>query len=245
MLDIHSHILFGIDDGAKSLNDSIELIKQAQTEGVTKIIATPHKDPKYQPTKETILAKVKELNNKIKELNLNIKVLPGQEVRLYQNLIDDLLSNQLMTLNNENKYILIEFPSTHVPQYSSQILYELQLKGIRPIIVHPERNDDIIKNPKILEDFVKNGALAQITAGSIIGKFGRKSKKTSYLLLKHNLISFIASDAHNLKTRTFNLKHAKSKLYKKFGKDFTEELFNNASLILTNDYIHCDYDSLK
>lgn len=92
MLDIHSHILFGIDDGAKSLNDSIELIKQAQTEGVTKIIATPHKDPKYQPSKETILSKVKELNNKIKELNLNIKVLPGQEVRLYQNLIDDLLT---------------------------------------------------------------------------------------------------------------------------------------------------------
>lgn len=240
MLDIHSHILYGVDDGSTSIEESLELLKKAQSEGTSTIIATPHKDPHYQPSKELILDRVHELNRISQENGLLIHVLPGQEVRLYDKIVDDYKNNQLITLNDAGRHLLVEFPSSHVPKYATRLFYELQLAGVQPILVHPERNSEIISNPQLLFDIVATGVLTQITAGSIMGKFGRKSKKLSHLFMTHNVVTFIASDAHHIKTRDFHMRSAYKKISKKYGFDYATKLSINADKILTSEYISMD-----
>ena len=237
MIDIHSHILPGIDDGAKSSSETLDLLKKAEKEGISSIIATPHHNPEFKPSIETITSLVNKANTIAQNNKLNINILVGQEIRLYADLVSDLENNNLLTLN-QSKYILIEFPSNHVPGYAQEICYQLQLSEYQPIIVHPERNTDIIKNPNILYNLVQHGALAQITAGSIIGKFGLKAKKTAFKLLDHDLIHFIASDAHHLKTRDFHMKAATKKLSKTYGHDYTQYLLDNAKKLVNNETIH-------
>ena len=239
MLDIHSHILPNIDDGATSINDTDKLLKKAVSEGISHIIATPHFDPTYHTTKPIILDKVKMVNDYAKENDIPITVYPGQEVRIYAELLDNL--NQHVTLMDKGQYMLIEFPEDHVPMYAEQIFYGMQLKGIQPILVHPERNQGIIKNPNILYEFVNRGVLTQVTAGSIVGKFGKPIKKLSLELINHELIHFIASDAHKIGSRDFHMTKARKIMTRKFGKDYTDNLIKNASLIATKQTIYSGY----
>lgn len=201
MLDIHSHILPAIDDGAQNDVDTLRLLKKAVSEGISDIIATPHHDPTYHTDKSTILEKVKHVNEMAHENGIPITVHPGQEVRIYPELLKNL--DKHVTLLESTSYMLIEFPSDHVPMYAEKIFYDLQFKGVQPILVHPERNEDIIKNPNILYDFVNRGVLTQITAGSLVGKFGKHIKKLSLELIDHELIHFVASDAHKIGVRDF------------------------------------------
>lgn len=237
MLDIHSHILYDVDDGSTSIEESLKLLKKAQSEGISVIFATPHKDPQYQPSKELILDRVKKLNSMCQDNGLEIQVLPGQEVRLYDNIVDDYKNNKLITLNNAGRHLLVEFPSSHVPKYATRLFYELLLAGVQPILVHPERNSEIISNPQLLFNIVETGVLTQITAGSITGKFGRKAKKLSHLFMAHNLVTFIASDAHHIKTRDFHMRSAYKKISKKYGRDYATQLFINADKLLTSEYL--------
>lgn len=237
MIDIHSHILYNVDDGSTSIEESLKMLKKAQSEGISVIFATPHKDLDYQPSKELILDRVKELNCMCQDNGLKIRVLPGQEVRLYDNIVDDYKNNKLITLNNAGRHLLVEFPSSHVPKYATRLFYELLLAGVQPILVHPERNSEIIRNPQLLFNIVETGVLTQITAGSIMGKFGRKAKKLSHLFMAHNLVTFIASDAHHIKTRDFHMRSAYKKIRKKYGRDYATQLFINANKILTSEYI--------
>lgn len=239
MLDIHSHILPAIDDGAQTDADTLRLLKKAVSEGISDIIATPHNDPTYPTDKLTILEKVKHVNAMAHENDIPITVYPGQEVRIYPELLEN-LDKHVMLLENTS-YILIEFPSDHVPMYAEKIFYDLQLKGIQPILVHPERNEDIIKNPNILYDFVNRGVLTQITAGSLVGKFGKQIKKLSIELVNHELIHFVASDAHKIGARDFNIQKARKLLVKKFGREYTDSLFKNADSIKTNTTIYSGY----
>lgn len=240
MIDIHSHILPGIDDGAKSSSETLDLLKKAEKEGISSIIATPHHNPEFKPSIETITSLVNKTNTIAQNNNLDINVLVGQEIRLYENLVSDLENNNLLTLN-QSKYILIEFPSNHVPDYAQDVCNQLQMSKYQPIIVHPERNTDIIKNPNILYDLVQHGALAQITAGSIIGKFGTKAKKTAFKLIEHELIHFIASDTHHLKTKDFHMKAATKKLSKIYGQYYTQYLIDNAKKLVNNETIQPGY----
>lgn len=176
MIDIHCHILPGIDDGAKNIEDSLNMARAAVKQGIHTIIATPHhQNSKYLNPKEDILLKVSELNEAIQEENISITILPGQETRIYGEILEDYNNNEILPLNHSN-YLFIELPSGHVPRYTQQLLYDIQLQGLIPIIVHPERNQEIIERPEILFQFVEKGALTQVTAASISGAFGKKLK---------------------------------------------------------------------
>lgn len=239
MIDIHSHILPNIDDGSKSEDETYKLLKKAVSEGISSIIATPHFDPTYHTSRPQILTKVEMANQIAKKHNLPITVLPGQEVRLYAELIENLKDH--VTLGDKGMYILIEFPEDHVPKYAEKIFYALQLQEIQPILVHPERNQEILNNPNILYNFVRRGVLAQITAGSLVGKFGKTIKKRSIEFIDHELIHFVASDAHHLGTRDFHMTKAKKLITRKFGKEYADNLFNNAEFILTDSTIYSGY----
>lgn len=238
MIDIHSHILPGVDDGAQTIEDAINMAKLAVEEGITKIIATPHhQNSKYFNKKQDIIERVAKLNENLQKENIPLEVLPGQETRIYGELIEDIEKGDILPLNQTN-YIFIELPSGHIPRYTEQLLFDIQLKGYTPIIVHPERNAGVMENPDKLLNIVKKGALTQVTAGSISGRFGKKIQKLSLQLIEANLTHFISSDAHNVSTRSFNMKEAFSILQNKFGKQAVFIYMENSELLIQGKVIN-------
>src|SRR5699024_1485137 len=160
-----------------------------------------------------------EFQVKVDEENIPLTVFPGQEVRLHGEILENIQNDEICFIDEMNQYVLIEFPTSSVPDYSERLFFELQSAGITPVIVHPERNHAILKNPSILYDFVSRGVLAQVTAASYIGKFGKEIEKLSNQLIEADLVHFIASDAHNVTSRKYYMQHAYEKLEKDFGKE--------------------------
>lgn len=238
MIDIHTHILPGIDDGAQDLEASMKMVKHAVNEGITKIIATPHhKNGKYNNVASDIKDRVIEINKHIKELGLPIEILPGQESRIFGDILEDYEKGEILPLN-QSKYLFIELPSNHVPRYTKKLLFDIQLAGLLPIIVHPERNSEIIEHPSILYKLVEQGAATQITASSVTGHFGKKIKKFSLQLIEAGQAHFIASDAHNLSGRSFRLREAYAEIQKEFGNDFVYMFQENAELVVEGNTIY-------
>ncbi|WML41549.1 CpsB/CapC family capsule biosynthesis tyrosine phosphatase [Neobacillus sp. OS1-2] len=231
MIDIHCHILPGIDDGAKNVEDSLNMAKEAVKEGIHTIIATPHLNSQYDNRKPSILKKVEELNQSLQEANINMRILPGQEPRIFGEILADLETGDIQTLN-DSQYVFIEFPSSHVPRYTEKLLFDIQVKGLTPIIVHPERNAELIERPETLYKLVEKGALTQVTASSLCGYFGKKIKNYSMQLIESNQTHFIASDAHNVNNRTFKMDEAFSLIDSKFGSDYVYLFKENAELLI-------------
>ncbi|MGJ7910837.1 tyrosine-protein phosphatase [Neobacillus sp. LXY-1] len=236
MIDIHCHILPGLDDGAQFLEDSITMAREAAKEGIHTIIATPHLNSQYDNRKQSILESVNQLNRALTEANIGVTILPGQEPRIYGEIIADYEREEIQTLNG-TQFLFIEFPSNHVPRYAEQLLFDVQLKGLVPIIVHPERNSEIIERPELLYRFVEKGALAQVTASSLCGYFGKKIKQFSEQLIEANLAHFIASDAHNVNNRTFKMSEAFDLVDSNFGIDYVYLFKENAELLIAGSNI--------
>lgn len=232
MIDIHCHILPGIDDGAATIEDSVAIANAAVKEGITTIVATPHhKNNQFSNPKSSILTNVNNLNTVLKQENIPLTILPGQEVRIYGEVLEDYYKEEILTLNH-TKYLFIEFPSSSVPRYAERLLYELQTEGIIPIIVHPERNKELQEKPDLLYQFVKNGALTQVTASSVAGYFGKNVKKFSERLIECNLTHFLASDAHNVHNRSFKMMEGLDVVEENFGVDYVYLFKENAELLL-------------
>jgi protein-tyrosine phosphatase len=235
MIDLHCHILPNVDDGPQTLAESIEMAKLAVKEGITTIIATPHhRNEKYENHHQTIFRKVEEFNSVLKKENMNLSVQVGQEPRIFGELIEALETGEVGPINHQGKgkYVLVELPSGHVPRYTSQLLFDMQLKGYIPVIVHPERNQEIIENPEVLYQLVKKGALTQVTASSVTGYFGKTIKKFTHQLIEANLTHFIASDAHNTSSRSFKIVEAYETIGKQFGNDLVYLYRENAELLV-------------
>jgi len=237
MIDIHCHILPGVDDGPSTLEDSLMMAREAVEEGVKTIIATPHhRNNKYENPKEEILIHVNNLNNELKKENIPLTILPGQENRIFGELLEDYYKGEILTLN-ETDYLFIEFPTSSVPRYAERLLYDIQVKGLTPIIVHPERNKELINNPNILYDFVKNGALTQVTAASIAGYFGKSIQKFSKQLIECHLTHFIASDAHNTHNRGFKINEAFKIVEREFGAEYIYLYMDNSESLIKGNPI--------
>lgn len=231
LIDLHCHILPSVDDGAQTLEDSIAMAREAISDGIGTIIATPHHfNGIYTNHKEEVMEKVESLQLELAKHNIPILILPGQEVHIYSELVNDLKNNRIVT--HHDKYMLLELPHNQVPSITTQMIYEIQLQGITPIIPHPERNDKLRDHPNLLYQLVKRGALSQITAGSIIGKFGKKVQKFSFQCIEHNLCHFISSDAHRISgKRSFYLTEAYSSIAKEFSLSTAEQFKRNAKII--------------
>ncbi|MFT8319989.1 MAG: CpsB/CapC family capsule biosynthesis tyrosine phosphatase [Bacillus sp. (in: firmicutes)] len=238
MIDIHCHILPGIDDGAKTMEDSLEMAKVAAGEGIKTIIATPHhRNNQFTNKKADILQNVEDLNKVLVQEKLPITILPGQEVRIFGEVLEDYEKGEILTLNH-TKYLFIEFPSSSVPRYAERLLYDIQTQGIIPIIVHPERNKELQEKPELMYKLVKNGTLTQVTAASVCGYFGKKVKQFSEQLIESNLTHFIASDAHNITSRTFKMNEAFDEIESKFGTDYVYLFTENAELLIEDKNIY-------
>ena len=196
MFDLHSHILRGLDDGAKSLEEAVEMIRIAAEDGTRAILATPHsKDVQEASAHQAVRSRSEELQEEAKRNGIDIEILLGMENHLTPDLLDLVEKGEGYTING-SKYILVELPFALYPDYASEVLFRLQLKGFTPLIAHPERQDSIQSDPTIMESLVERDMLGQVTAGSILGKFGPEVMKSAHTLLKRNLVHVIASDAH-------------------------------------------------
>ncbi len=203
MIDIHNHVLINVDDGPKNKEEMLKLIKQGIDEGVTEIIVTPHHlSPTFDNEYKIVQQKLAELNDMQEVKQYGIKLFPGQEIRISDQILPQLKQGKIIGLNN-SKYILIEFPSSNVPHYAKRLFFELQSEGYVPIIAHPERNKEISQNLDVLFELINGGALSQLTAASLLGNHGKKLQKISIQMIENNLTHFIASDAHNAENRPF------------------------------------------
>ncbi|CAM4162087.1 tyrosine-protein phosphatase [Lederbergia lenta] len=239
MVDIQCHILPEVDDGAGSFTESLLMARQAEKEGVRTIIATPHhKNGKYNNLKANIIEKTAELNDYLKAENVHMEILPGQETRIYSDILADYEAGEIMTLANISTYLLIELPSDHLPHYLHQLCFDIQMKGLTPVVVHPERNSEIMEQPDKLYRLVKNGVATLITAASFTGYHGKKAQRFTSHLIESNLTHFIASDAHDRNKRGFKMGEAYELVKKKYGTDSLNYFMDNAKLILEGKDIH-------
>lgn len=238
MIDIHCHILPGVDGGTDSLEESIIMAKNTVRQGIHTVIATPHyRKEMNQSMAEDIVGATNYLNGKLKQENIPIRILPGQEVRMHDELIIDLEKGIVLPLN-ASRYVLLEIPTNRVPHYTSQLLFDMQIAGYRPIIAHPERNQELLKQPNVLYQFVKSGALMQISASSIVGLQGRKIKNFTEEMIDANLAHFIASSVHHSnRKQQFFMKEAFHYISKQFGKRLAYELKENSEKVVNGDSV--------
>ncbi|TDL93400.1 hypothetical protein ERX27_10575 [Macrococcus brunensis] len=234
MIDLHNHFLIDVDDGPDSKEDALALLIQAEEQGITDIIATPHHHSMdWFTPKNIVLSKIDEIRTIISENGLSIKVHPGQEIRINENLLSEFDDDINLSLNH-SRYVLIEFPFSDVPYFAEQLLYDLQMKGFTPIIAHPERCKPLLRSPDKIYNIVSNGSLTQVTCSSITGRLGEDMQETSLKMIKHNLVHFIASDAHDAELRPFELKDAYEVIEKRLGIELVERLKFNAQAVMLN-----------
>ncbi|MBW0765911.1 tyrosine-protein phosphatase [Mammaliicoccus fleurettii] len=238
MLDIHNHLLFGVDDGPESIEETIDLLTQAKEQGITGIVITPHHlHPRYTNNFDYVESTINELKQNQQIKDFNIQFYPGQEIRITDKVLEDIDKQRIKGINH-SKYLLIELPSNSVPHYTKNLLYEIQTKGFIPIIAHPERNKAIAQDINLLYELINNGALSQMTASSLSGELGKNIQKLSIQMIEHNLIHFVASDAHHSERRPFGLGalFATPKL-KKMESTIRCLLHNNEGMIQNRDVV--------
>jgi len=202
MIDLHCHILPGIDDGAGSLSESIEMCRIAVNDGISKVVCVPHHVVgKYNNNREKITRCVEKLQASLNDEDIPLTLYPGCEIRLDLNLVENIKTGELMTMNDSGRYITLELPNEALPQNIEEIISSFIFVGIVPIIGHPERNQVIRNNPGVIYRLVGLGALTQLTSASLTGLFGSEIKKFSIFLLKHKLAHMLMTDAHSSKRR--------------------------------------------
>lgn len=200
MIDIHSHLLFGLDEGAKNINETLEIARFLSDNGINKVVGTPHIIPGlYNNTRESILARLEEVNNAIERENLKIQILAGAEYYLDYIFYKKLSSTEsLITLNNGGRYILVEFSMAGIPNFAKEMAFKIKANGLSPVLAHPERYATIIQKPEYAAELEQMGYIIQINLGSLNGGYGSQVKKTAEKLISEGLVYCVALDIHSL-----------------------------------------------
>jgi len=213
MIDLHCHVLAGIDDGAQTLNDSIDLIKLTIADGVTHAVCTPHIQlGRFDNNIETISAAYEALVAQVSRQKLNIKLAFAAEVRICPEIMILAKQNKLPFIGQwENTdVLLLELPHSHVPPGTDQLIKWLKKNNITPMIAHPERNRDIMADYQKFKMLDKLGCLFQVTASSLCGYFGDVAQEIAVKMLKEDKVTILATDAHNVKRRPPNLSEGRA-----------------------------------
>jgi len=221
MVDIHCHLLPALDDGAREEAVAIEMAKMAAADGITHVVATPHSNYRYQFDPEVNRRKRDELQQVVGD---SLTILLGCDFHLsYENLEDLRLHPDQYTING-NQYLLVEFADLGVPPSIDRIFFDLLSRKLTPIITHPERNPLLSRSLGQIQNWIGSGCYVQVTAGSFLGRFGKHAMKVSLSLLRHNMIHFIASDAHDTVHRPPQLSKACRVIAAEQGEDAAHAL---------------------
>jgi len=199
MIDIHSHILPGVDDGAKDMETALEMARMAVDDGIKKMIATPHlfRGSYSAEGFDEIEEAKSQFTMALKESNIPLEILSGAEVHISHNLMDEIRMNRRFLVLNQSRYMFIEFPSDHVFAGVKDLIFELMSEGIVPIIAHPERNSVFRRNPNFLYEILQMGAFCQVNQGSLNGIYGSQVQEAVFRFLELGYVHFLATDCHN------------------------------------------------
>ena len=238
MVDLHCHLLPGVDDGSSSMKISLRLAREATENGVTHALLTPHHmNGRYVNHKDDVIRQTKDFQKQIDVNNIPLTVFPGQEVRINGGLLKALDDDDILFADTAGRYMMLEFPDDDVPYYTNQMIFDLQQRGITPIIVHPERNTKIMAKPSLIYQLLQKGCLSQITASSYVGTFGKKVENFSRQLIEAGQGYVFASDAHDLPGRKYEMRQAFEKMRREFGQELVDQYQQNAKLIINGENV--------
>ncbi len=227
MVDIHCHILPGLDDGPDSLEEALEMAEMAIADGITHVVATPHADDQYRFDPDLVHERRNELQARLGE---RLMLATGCDFHLSFENLQDLNEHPTRYTINQKNYLLVEFADFAIPPTIEETLHQLQLARLSPIITHPERNALIRAQPERLYRWIHQGCYVQVTAQSLLGRFGPKVQRLVETWLDEDRIHFFASDAHNLTSRPLRLRQAYDAVAKRRGEEVARALFHDNPL---------------
>ena len=224
MVDIHHHLLWGLDDGAKDLETSLAMARASAADGVTEIVCTPHANGTYHFDPAVNAAKVAELQARLDAEGVKLQVGLGCDFHLSYDNIQEAKADPAKYSVNGRGYLMVEIPDYGVPRGLNETFYELQLVGLTPILTHPERNPTLQTDMKRLAEWMRGGLLVQVTGDSVTGKMGKTAEKMAHQLLAKRWVHFLATDAHNVSSRPPRLSEARDLVARKYGREYAESL---------------------
>ena len=226
MIDLHCHILPGLDDGPSSVEESLAMCRIAAQDGIRTIVATPHMlNGMFPVYREDVIEGVGGMSRALAEASIPLQILPGADVHLDRSVPGCLERGELITVADLGRHLLLELPRDIVPEGTGELLFQVQLQGVTPIITHPERNIAIQQNPALLNDLVRAGSLTQITAGSLTGMFGARVRRCALRLLTSGTAHLVSTDAHNTGRRSPRLSEARRVVEEEMGREEAERVF--------------------
>lgn len=234
-IDIHSHILPGVDDGSDSYETSMRMLKCAADDGISGIILTPHNKPgRRNMYFSKMTSRAEELRKMMVEENINIELYIGSELYYRSGLLEEISDDMAGTLAG-SRYALVEFNPFEDYDYIRNGIYSLQTGGYYPILAHAERYRNVCAKKCGIDDLIEMGCYIQVNAGSIMGEFGSKTKRFVKNILKQRQVHFIATDAHDLGKRAPYLSNCADYVRKKYGEDYCNKLFYENPLYVIRD----------
>lgn len=221
MIDIHHHLIYGVDDGSKDLETSVQMVEMAAADGITHIICTPHAVESYPYQPEVNAERLAALRARTGD---KVKLGLGCDFHLsFENISDALAHPHKYTLNGLN-YLLVEFPDTMISPRMTDVFHKMTVAGMVPIITHPERNLTLQRTPERMTEWLEQGCLVQVTANSLTGRFGKRAQEMGMRLIEQGIVHFLATDAHDLKSRPPIMSEARKIVDDRFGADTAERL---------------------
>ncbi len=227
MVDIHCHILPALDDGAESLDESVEMAETAISEGITHVVATPHADSNFRFDFDLVQKRRAELQERVGD---RLQLATGCDFHLNMENLRDIRPDPSKYSLNQKRYLLVEFADFAIPPTAEEALHQLQLLGLSLIVTHPERNALIRLQPQRLLRWIEQGCYVQVTAQSLLGKWGEGAKQKVEEWLDQQIVHFFASDAHNADRRPLRLKEARDTVAERWGETLAQSLFQDNPL---------------
>ncbi|MEO6816499.1 MAG: CpsB/CapC family capsule biosynthesis tyrosine phosphatase [Edaphobacter sp.] len=230
MIDIHHHLLWGLDDGSTSVEASLAMAKLAVDDGITHVVCTPHANAQYEYDPEGVAAQIAELQGLLDRENISLKLGRGCDFHLSFDNIELAQAEPARFSINGLGYLLVELPDYALPKGLTEVFYQMQILGMTPILTHPERNRTLQTDQSKLLEWLRGGLLVQVTAGSVVGRMGKRAEKMAHELLANRWVHFLATDAHNTSSRPPLMREAFEVVAKKYGPDYAHLLCNSNPL---------------
>lgn len=241
LVDIHTHVLPGVDDGARDTEAALTMLREAAADGIGTVVATPHSHWAPGPGLPEAVARLQTLAD---EAGIDVAILPGNEVRITADLVEQFERGQILTINSTD-YLLLELHLSHNwrVEVIEGVIQKLFDAGLKPVLAHPERYPFVVLEPQVLERFVRLGVPLQMNAGSLSGYHSQGSQRTAEIMLDAGLVHLVASDAHSAGYRPPQIRQALEKIAASHGEEYVEGLLANAEAVIAGEPVRLDLGS--
>jgi protein-tyrosine phosphatase len=224
MVDLHHHLLPGIDDGSPDLSTSVAMARMAADDGITHVVCTPHASDHWSFSPAAVAEHLAELRAALETERIALTLGSGCDFHLSYDNIEEAFTHPTKYTINGSRYLLVELPDIILRAGLGETFHNLRVSGMTAILTHPERNPTLQKDLDRLASWLRDGLLIQVTASSVLGKMGKEAEKMAHRLLENRWVHFLATDAHNINTRPPQMRAACDLVAKKYGEAYANAL---------------------